>query len=55
MGQFTDHPGEGYTMSTEQPAPIYIPLSQWAFIASGILALAIPWWLGLLWIVGLLS
>jgi len=41
--------------SIEEPAPLYMPLSQWLALAAGILVVAVPWWLGLLWIIGVLT
>ena len=29
--------------------------SQWLLILTGILAVVIPWWMGLLWILGVVS
>jgi hypothetical protein len=32
-----------------------LPLRQWLLLLTGILMVAVPWWLGMLWIVGALS
>lgn len=37
----------------ERP-PSYMPLTQWFAIVGGFLAVAIPWWIGLLWMLGVL-
>ena len=29
-----------------------MPIRQWLVVFAGILVVAVPWWLGLLWIVG---
>ena len=39
-------------LQAETPA---LPLRQWAFVLSGIVLVAVPWWLGMLWIVGALT
>ncbi len=31
-----------------------MPLDQWALVIAGVLVIAVPWWLGLLWICGAL-
>ena len=41
-------------MEKTLPAPASLPLRQWAFVLTGILLVAVPWWLGMLWIVGAL-
>jgi len=32
-----------------------MPLSQWFAVAGAFLVVAVPWWLGLLWIVGVIT
>ena len=32
-----------------------MPIRQWLMVFAGILLVAVPWWLGLLWIVGALG
>ena len=29
-----------------------LALRQWMFVGTGVLLVAVPWWLGLLWMVG---
>ena len=31
-----------------------LPFRQWLLVVTGILMVAVPWWLGLLWLVGAL-
>ncbi len=38
----------------EQSTPVYMPLSQWFVVAGGVLIVAIPWWIGLLYMIGVL-
>ena len=35
--------------------PQALPLRQWLMVFSGILMVAVPWWLGLLWMFGALN
>jgi hypothetical protein len=32
-----------------------LPIRQWLLVLTGILLIAVPWWLGMLWMVGALS
>lgn len=32
-----------------------LPLRQWLALSVGVLLVTVPWWLGMLWLVGLLS
>ena len=43
------------TESIEQSAPLSMPLSQWLAVAGAFLVGAVPWWLGLLWILGVIT
>ncbi len=40
-------------MDDQVPARARLEPSQWLLILTGILVVVIPWWLGLLWIFGL--
>ena len=39
-------------MDNEIPARARLDTAQWLLILTGALAVVIPWWLGLLWILG---
>ena len=43
------------TESIEHAAPLSMPLSQWFAVAGAFLVVAVPWWLGLLWIIGVIT
>ena len=37
------------------PVRARLDLSQWLFVLTGIIAVVIPWWLGMAWLFGAMS